>query len=86
MAAKNSGKKKYWLDNPRNVDRVAYAVYAACGVLLLIDLFLPKHGPFAIEHLFGFYAIFGFAAYVALVVIAEGLRTVVMRREDYYDR
>lgn len=80
------GERRTWLDEPRNVDRLAYALYAVCGILLAIDVFVPKHGPFAIEHNFGFYAIFGFGAYVALVVAAEALRAVVMRPEDYYDR
>ena len=75
-----------WLDDKRNVDRVAWSVYAVCGFLLLIDVLVPKHGPFSLEHLLGFYAIFGFAAYVALVVAAEALRALVARPEDYYDR
>ncbi len=76
---------RYWLDNPRNVDRIAYSVYGVCAVLLAIDVFVPKHGPFEVEHLFGFYPAFGFIAYIALVIIAEGLRAVVMRPENYYD-
>jgi hypothetical protein len=49
-------------------------------------VFFPKHGPFAIEHVYGFYGIFGFVACVALVLIAKQLRRVLMRPEDYYDR
>lgn len=79
-------ERSYWLDNPRNVDRLAYALYAVCGLLFAADLFVVKHGPFAIEHIFGFYSIFGFVAYVALVVSAVALRYVLMRPEDYYDR
>jgi hypothetical protein len=79
-------EKTYWLDNPRNVDRLAYVVYAVCGLLLALDLFVPKHGPFAIEHVFGFYSVFGFLAYVTLVASAVALRWVLMRPEDYYDR
>lgn len=78
-------QRRWWLDDPRNVDRIVYGVYAACGFLFLIDVFVSKHGPFSVEHLFGFYAIFGFAAYVALVVAAEALRKLVMRPEGYYD-
>ncbi len=51
-----------------------------------IDGFVPKHGPFAIEHIYGFYGIFGFVACVALVLIAKQLRRVLMRPENYYDR
>ena len=53
---------------------------------LAIDVFVPKHGPFAIEHVFGFYGLFGFVACVALVLVAKQLRRVLMRPEDYYDR
>lgn len=77
---------KYWLDSRANVDKLVYGFYAVCALLLLIDGAVPKHGPFAIEHLWGFYGIFGFVACVALVLIAkEVLRRIVMRPEDYYD-
>jgi hypothetical protein len=79
-------EKRYWLDDHRNVDRLVHAFYAVCGLLIVIDVFVPKHGPFAIEHVFGFYGWFGFIACVALVLIAKQMRRVVMRPEDYYDR
>jgi hypothetical protein len=34
----------------------------------------------------GFYAIYGFAGCVFLVLVAKQMRKVVMRDEDYYDR
>ena len=80
------GEKQYWLDDPRNVSRLVYGFYALCGVMLAIDVFVPKHGPFAVEHYFGFYGVYGFFACVALVLIAKQLRRVLMRSEDYYDR
>jgi hypothetical protein len=82
----DSHEKAYWLDDPRNVDRLVFGFYVVCGLLLVIDIFIPKHGPFAIEHVYGFYGIFGFVACVALVLIAKQLRRVLMRPEDYYDR
>lgn len=78
--------KTYWLDDPNNVDRLVRVFYAICVVLVAIDVFVPKHGPYAIEHWFGFYGWFGFIACVALVLIAKQLRRVLMRPEDYYDR
>ena len=87
MAKPNDpSKKAYWLDNPRNVDRLVHGFYAVCGILLAIDVFVPKHGPFALEHVIGFYGLYGFVACVALVLIAKQLRRVLMRPEDYYDR
>lgn len=75
-----------WLDSPANVDRLVRGFYAVCALLLLLDFFIPKHGAFAIEHLFGFYALFGFVACVTLVLVAKQLRRILMRPEDYYDR
>jgi hypothetical protein len=87
MAARPpEGDPKYWLDDRRNVDRLVRGFAAACALLILVDAFVPKHGPYAIEHWFGFYGWFGFVACVALVLIAKQLRRVLMRPEDYYDR
>jgi hypothetical protein len=79
-------EKAYWLDDPANVDRLVRGFYAVCAGLIAIDVLVPKHGPFAIEHWFGFYGWFGFIACVALVLIAKQLRRVLKRPEDYYDR
>lgn len=84
-SAAPEGEKRYWLDDLRNVDKIVYALYAICGMLLVIDPFIHKHGPFAIEHWLGFYGIFGFVACVALVLAAKELRRILMRPEDYYD-
>ena len=79
-------ERAHWLDEPANVERLVRGFYAACALLLMLDLFVPRHGTFAIERLFGFYAAFGFAACVVLVLVAKQLRRVLMRPEDYYDR
>ncbi len=83
---RNSHDNGYWLDDSRNVNRLVYGFYVVCGLLLAIDIFIPKHGPFAIEHIYGFYGVFGFVACVALVLVAKQMRRVLMRPEDYYDR
>lgn len=79
------GEKRFWLDDHGNVNKVVYALYAVCGLLLIIDPLIHKHGPFEIEHWLGFYGIFGFVACVALVLAAKELRRILMRSEDYYD-
>ena len=84
--AGSSKEKRWWLDDRRNVDRLVYAIYAVCAGLLLVDPLIHKHGPFAIEHWWGFYGIYGFVACVGLVLAAKEMRRVVMRPEDYYDR
>ncbi len=80
------GNSPRWLDDPRNVDRIVYALYSVSALLLIIDPFIHKHGPFAIEHWWGFYGIYGFVCCVFLVLAAKELRKLVSRQEDYYDR
>jgi hypothetical protein len=77
--------ERTWIDEPRNVNRIVYALYAVCAGLFLIDPLIHKHGPFAIEHVWGFYALYGFIGCVGLVLAAKLLRIVLMRPENYYD-
>lgn len=78
-------EERTWIDEPKNVDRIVHWLYAVCALLVLVDILVPKHGPFAIEHWFGFYAFYGFIACVGLVIAAKGLRVILMKPEDYYD-
>lgn len=78
--------RKYWLDDPRNVTRICWALYAVCGLLFVADAFYHKHPHFAAESWFGFYAIYGFVACVGLVLAAKVLRVILKRPEDYYDK
>lgn len=77
---------RHWLEQPETVRRIVYALYASCALLIAIDPLIAKHGPFAIEHIWGFYGIYGFVGCVFLVLAAKAMRRVVMRPEDYYDR
>jgi len=78
-------KKTYIFDNPKNVRRVIYALYAACGISIAAEFLVDRHVDHPLEAIFGFYAIYGFVACVLLVLIAKELRKVLMRGEDYYD-
>ena len=78
-------KKKYWLDERRNVMRLIALFAALCVGVLVIDAGFDRHEEFFWEGWFGFYGFFGFIACVALVLAAKELRRLVMRREDYYD-
>ncbi len=79
-------EKQYWLDKPASVTAVYRSVVGVCAVLLLLDLFHEKHVESEIEHYFGFYGVYGFVCCVFLALAAKGLRKLVMRGEDYYDR
>jgi hypothetical protein len=79
-------ERRWWLDDPSNVTKIAWTLTVVCALLLTADFFYHRHASFEIEHLFGFYAVFGFVAYVGLIFLAKGLRTILMRPEDYYVR
>jgi len=75
-----------WLDDPRNVKKIVYALYAVCVLLVGADWWYHKHTHFEFENWFGFFGVFGFAACVGLVWAAKVMRKLLKREEDYYDR
>ena len=79
-------EKRHLFDDPGNVKRLLRGFFVVCAGLLAVDFFYPRHAARPWEGSFGFYALFGFVACVALVLIAKEMRKIVMRREDYYDR
>lgn len=79
-----AGNDSRWLDKPDNVEKIFKALVAVCVALVVADLLYHRHASFDFEEMPGFYAFFGFVAYVGLVLTAKQLRRVLMRDEDYY--
>ncbi len=79
-------KRRYWLDDPRNVNLIVRILATVCVLLVLLDLVIDKHPHFSFEGWFGFFGFFGFLAFFLLVLAGKQLRRVLMRDEDYYDR
>ncbi|WP_245335323.1 hypothetical protein [Shewanella sp. WXL01] len=78
-------EKQYFFDNPKNIQRILYALYACCGLLVVLDFVIHRHVYHSWENLPIFYPIYGFVGCVILVLIAKWMRTFLMRPEDYYD-
>lgn len=78
-------KKTYLFDDPKNIKKLLYGFYGLCVLLVLADFIIHRHVLMDWERIPAFYALYGFAAYVLLVLISVGLRMIVMRRENYYD-
>ena len=78
--------RQHIFDKPENVRRLLRLLYLVCALLLAADLFVHRHVEHGWESLWGFYAIYGFAACVLLVLLAKQLRKLLKRPEDYYDR
>lgn len=79
-------EKIWWLDRGENVTKLYRAVWAIGLALIGLDLIVHRHAETAFDGWFGFYGIYGFVSCVSLVIAAKGLRRIVMRPEDYYER
>lgn len=80
-------KEWSWFDHPQNIRRLRLGFYLVLVLLVLPDFFIHKHTLFsAVEGFPGFYALFGFIACVAIILISKVLGFVLKRPEDYYDR
>ncbi len=78
------GRALMFLDNPKNVDKVVYSLYALCAGLFLADFLYKKKAYVEIEYFPGFYALYGFIMCALLVICAKMMRVVLKRPEDYY--
>ena len=75
----------YWLDQPHNVNKIYWGLCIVCGLLIVPDLFIHKHGHFSMETWTGFYGVYGFVSCVGLVLVAKQLRKILQRPETYYE-
>ena len=75
-----------WADKPANQRLIRRILFSACVLLVIADFVVHRHISTDIERVPAFYALYGFVALVGVVMAAKGLRRVVMRDEDYYDR
>ncbi len=83
---KPTDERERWLDRSENVTKVYWSVWVVCGLLLAVEPLVHKHTYFEFEHWFGFHGFYGFVGAVALVIAAKGLRVLLKRPEDYYER
>ena len=81
-----SMKEGHFFDKPQNLKRFLLGFYIILVLLVVVDLFLPKHALFSWDAFPSFYAVYGFVAYTAIVLVSNFiLRKIVKRKEDYYD-
>ena len=70
----------------KKMGRLASIALVIIGMaLLVIEVFVHRHGEIAMEDLPVFPAVFAFVLSVFIVVISIGIRAILSRREDYYD-
>lgn len=77
--------RHYWLDEPKNIDRLFWLLVVVCAVLAASDFVIHRHCHFSYEAIPDFYCIVGFFAFFLIVLAGRALRKVLQRSEDYYD-
>jgi hypothetical protein len=78
-------EQQHLWDKPKNVNRLLTVFYLLCLLLVGLEFLVQREVHHSWEYFFGFHAFYGFVACWTLVVVAKGMRRVLMRREDYYD-
>ena len=79
-------EKPHFFDKPENLKKFLRGFYLICAILLAVDFVFHRHAVHDWEHMWGFYAVYGFVACVTLVEIAKVLRMLLMRGPDYYEK
>jgi hypothetical protein len=75
-----------WFERKENQNKLWYVLLAVAGILAVADFLYEHHPHFEIDKTPGFFALFGFFAFVFIVFAGTALRKLIMRPEDYYDR
>ncbi|HHX83175.1 MAG TPA: hypothetical protein GX696_09375 [Pseudomonadaceae bacterium] len=65
--------------------RIRYALYGVCALLLLAELVVNRHTVLPLEELPAFYPVYGFLSLITVVLLSKGLRRLVGRSEQYYE-
>lgn len=78
------GRALLGIDTPKSANVIFWALAGLCVVLFLLDFTYEKHGHFEVEHIPGFYGIYGFVMFTGLILVAKALRVLIRRPEDFY--
>lgn len=79
-------KKEFDLfDRPATRKLLWILLWGACGLSVLLELFVHRHPHFEADAFFGFYAILGFVSCTAMILLAKALGIFLKVDEDYYD-
>jgi hypothetical protein len=81
MAAPKSDKHR-----PRSGRMLVAGLGVVAAGSVAADALIAHHTTLGVAGAFGFYAVFGALSCVAFAVLAHGLRAILSRPDDYYDR
>lgn len=79
-------KKEFDLfDKPATRKLLWKLLWGACALSVLLEFFVHRHPHFKADAFFGFYAVLGFVACTAMILLAKALGVFLKVPEDYYD-
>ena len=77
--------KQNWFYKESSIKKLWIGTIAVLALTVIAEFFIELHPHFKIESLFGFHALYGFLACVAMVLFAKVLGYLIKRKDDYYD-
>jgi len=76
----------HWLYRPENIRKLWRWGSAVLALTVLGQIIWHVHGHFGFDGWFAFFAIYGYATCVAMIVLANWLGRFVKRGDTYYER
>jgi len=73
-----------WLARPSTIRLLWWVFFAVLAISVAAQLVFKVKGYFVVDSWFGFGAIYGFLACLAMVLVAKALGWVLKRPADYY--
>lgn len=73
-------------DRPDVRRKLWILLFVVCALTVVPDFFIHRHPHFGFDGFIGFYAVFGFVACAALILISKIIGRVLKVKEDYYDQ
>lgn len=77
--------KQNWFYRKSSIKKLWVGAVIVLVLTVIAEFFIELHPHFEIEALFGFHALYGFLACVAMVLFAKVLGFLIKRKDDYYD-
>jgi uncharacterized membrane protein len=78
--------QQHWLTRTQTIRRLWVVFALILAATLAAQLFVAAEAHFDIERLFGFNAVYGFAACALMVIGAKAIGWLLKRPDDYYQR
>jgi hypothetical protein len=77
-------RRKHGLYRPENIRKLWWGFLAVLALTVLLQSLVEVHDHFGVDGVFGFSALYGFFACVAMVIVAKILGWWLKRPDTYY--